>query len=259
MKRVRYETVTSKESFALLIPSSVKEASGEATFAREYGAPVLVRAVSLEELRKMGAKIRGIDGELFWALLTLRGALEARDKLLLGKAEERLEKVYQKRESEHASRQSRKFDESRRKFGESIAPSVGLSPAESLKHWDGLRPGPKSKNDLYRLLSYEVSERVRLIQTALWWANGDFRPAIYCMDVETALYIHTFLIAPTGGKGFRICPYCTDQFFQDQPNQDYCCPPHREAHRVARWRHEQKQKVATENSKGRKNVTQKAR
>jgi hypothetical protein len=259
MKRVRYEAVTNKESFVLLVPSSAEDANGEASFAREYGYSVLVRAVSLAEIRKTGMNMRGIDGDLYLALLTLRGALEARDGLVLVKAEERLEMFYQKRELEHASRQSRKFDERRRKFSESIAPSIGLSAEESLKHWDGLRPGPKAKHDLHRRLSYEVSERVRLIQTALWWAKEDFRPAIYCMDVETAVYVHTFFIAPTGGIGFRICPYCTTQFFQDRPNQDYCCPAHREAHRVARWRHEQKQKVEAKEDKRRKNVTHKTR
>jgi hypothetical protein len=100
-------------------------------------------------------------------------------------------------------------------------------------------------------------------EIVLWLVDGTFRPAIYCSDTKTALYIHTFFIASIGGLGWRICPYShceKKQFFQDKPNQDYCCPAHREAHRVARWRDERKKKLAAEKSKkGKKNVTQKTR
>jgi hypothetical protein len=72
--------------------------------------------------------------------------------------------------------------------------------------------------------------------------NESFRPAIYCPDMKVALYIHNFFIAPLAGPGFRICPYDGEQFFQKQPNQDYCCPAHREAHRVARHRAKNKEK-----------------
>jgi hypothetical protein len=94
-------------------------------------------------------------------------------------------------------------------------------------------------------------------QIVLWWMDGEFRPAIYCKDIESALYIHTFFIAPIGGLGFRICPYDGDQFFQQRPNQDYCCPAHREAHRVARFRNEKKLKMAKAKDNRRKDGTHK--
>jgi hypothetical protein len=257
MTRDRIKTVTRKEVFALLIPSSEGNANGEATFAVEWVEPLFVRAVTLEELKEARRKIKGMDGEFFLWLLTLRGALDAKDDLLLARAEERLEKIYRKREHAEASRRSPKLDEQRQKLRGSIAPAMGMSSADWQKHWEGLRPGPKAKLNLHRRLSYEVSQRLLLAQLALWWTKGDLRPAIYCMDVETALYVHTFLIAPTGSIGFRVCPYCADQFFQDRPNQDYCRPAHREAHRVARWRYQKKTDKANQERKN--NVTYKAR
>src|SRR5258706_2267133 len=93
----------------------------------------------------------------------------------------------------------------------------------------------------------------------LWWAEERFIPAIFCLDMKTALYLHTFFIAPVGEIGFRICPHCHNQFFQDRPNKDYCCPAHREAHRVARFRNEKKLRAAEAEIKRRSNGTQKAR
>lgn len=234
---------------------------GEATFQMELGQPVPVRAVSLEELRSAQRAMKGAERDYFSALLTLRDALEARDELTITKAKERLEKVYRSREAKRALSESPEDGESQRQFGEVLATLVGLPPDESLRHFQGVRPGPRAKANPYRLLSYEVSQRVGRANTeiVLWWANREFRPAIYCKDVESALYVHTFFIAPTGGLGFRICPYDGEQFFQDRPNQEYCIPAHREAHRVARFRNRKKLE-AKEKSKGRKsNGTQKTR
>lgn len=35
-------------------------------------------------------------------------------------------------------------------------------------------------------------------QIVNWYYEGAFRPAIYCEDLKSALYIHTFLLAPIG-------------------------------------------------------------
>jgi hypothetical protein len=259
VKRDPYKTVTSKESFAILIPTSPEKAMGEATFQQEFGQPVPVRAVTLEELKSAPRKMKGEAGDYFLALLTLKGALEGRDELQFAKAKDRLEKVYRLREAAQAASQSPRHEESRRQFSEWLATVIGLPPDESLKHFDGLRPGPRAKANPSRLLSYEVSQRVGLMnaQIVLWWMDGEFRPAIYCKDIESALYIHTFFIAPIGGLGFRICPYDGDQFFQQRPNQDYCCPAHREAHRVARFRNEKKLKMAKAKDNRRKDGTHK--
>jgi hypothetical protein len=261
MKRDQYKTVTDKQSFAILIPTWPEEAMGEATFEKEIGTPQPVRPITVEELKKAARKLSGVDGDLFFALLALRGALEAHDELMLVKAEKRLENAYLLRERDHASRQLPQHEESHRQFGKSIAPLIGLPPDESLKHWDGLRPGPRAKADPYRLISFEVSQRVggTNAEIVLWWVNGKFIPAIFCKDVETAIYIHTFFVVPTGGIGFRICPHCSEQFFQDRPNQEYCIPAHREAHRVARWRNEKKVRTTETRTDGEDDGTQETR
>lgn len=261
MNRDRYKTVTSKESFAILIPTSPDKAMGEATFQMELGRPVPVRAVTLQELKSASRTMRGVEGAYFLALLTLKAALEARDELVMAKAKERLEKVYRLREAKNVLAQSPEDDESRRKFGEAIATFIGLPPDEARSHFEGLRPGPRAKANPSRLFSYEVSQRVGLgsAEIVLWWMNGEFKPAIYCKDIESALYIHTFFIAPTGGLGFRICPYDGEQFFQDRPNQEYCLPAHREAHRVARFRNRKKLEIVEAKTNRRKDGTQKAR
>jgi hypothetical protein len=258
--RDSYKTVTSKESFALLIPASPKDATGEATFQMELGAPQPVRAVTLPELKAAAKKLKGSAGAMFFALLALRDALESRDELALQAAKQRLERAYVLRESE-APAPFPADEDSRRLFASQIASLVGMSAEESLKHYEGLRPGPRAKADLHRLISYEVSHSVGLMNAdiALWWWKGAFRPAIYCKNIETALYVHTFFIAPTGEIGFRICPYCTEQFFQDRPNQDYCRPAHREAHRVARWRATKKTATEKETINRRRDGAHKAR
>ena len=221
---------------------------GEATFDMEFGTPQHVRTVSLIELKASAVEMKGSEGDRFFALLSLRGALESEDELALEGAKGRLKRAFQLRGTE-SPRNVSTNPETDRHFAEMLAKYVGMAPVESLEYLEGLGPGPGADRDPARLLSYEISEEVGFpnARIALWYVNGSFRPAIYCADKKTALYIHTFFIAPAGGLGFRICPYVNcekREFFQDRPNQDYCCPAHRDAHRVARWR-EQKKVLAT--------------
>jgi len=256
MERDQYKTVTSRESFTILIPASPEEAIGEATFQMELGRPQPVRAVTLQEVKNAAREMKGATAAHFFALLALRGALESGDRMALDKAKERMEGAYRLREAEI----SRWPDQ---QLSEFFAPSIGLSPEETLRYIDGLRCGPRASDNPSQLLSYEVSKAVRAplqeAQIVLWWMRGSFRPAIYCNNMTTALYVHTFFVVPTGGIGFRICPHCSEQFFQDRPNQEYCCPAHREAHRVARWREQKKGLTARKGQKEEKDGTQKAR
>lgn len=253
MKRDRYKTVTGKESFAILIQASSGQATGEATFLSESmtgtASSVPVRPVTLKDVKETAAKLRGINGKQFDALLALRGALEARDELAIADARKRMESARESRERE--LKQLFKSQEN-----------------DEAQQWaaliESLGPDPKAKKNLYRLFSFEVSRTVGNLnaQIVLWWADkiGKFIPAIFCANIQAALYLHTFFIAPNSGPGFRICPYDGEQFFQDRSNQEYCCPAHREAHRVARWREQAKGiKTATRGKTGRKNVTQKTR
>lgn len=245
----------------ILVRALPEDATGEATFNPEFIRPRLVRAVTLADLRKEAKKMVGAEGKHFSSLLALRDALQAHDDLALANAKKMLEHAYDMRESKNPP-QPLTDQDSDRQFGDLLAARIGLSAEEAVKHFEGLRPGPKASSDARRLLSYEVSESVDspLSRIVLWWNGEAFVPAIYCTDMATALYVHTFLVAPAGARGFRMCPQCTQQFFQDRSNQDYCCTAHREAHRVARWRHAAKQDVS--NGKGkhrRKNVTKKTR
>jgi len=253
MSRNHNKTVTSKESFAVLIQAlSPQQADGKATFMQGVGSTIDVRAVTLNELKAASRDMNKLDGERFSALLALRGALEACDSLALAKAKERLERTQQLDERyQNLTKRLEKLDRSLDKL---VAPFLDIVP-ELRRHAD-IEGSPSW------LLSSEVSRMVGFkSQIVLWEAHGAFRPAIWCSDLNAALYIHTFFIAPTGGLGFRVCPYDGEQFFQDVPNQEYCCPAHREAHRMARWRSEQKKKkLAGETGKaGRKNGTHKAR
>lgn len=256
MNRYHNKTVT---GFALLLPASALEAVGEATFASEAFGPSHVRPVTLDELRATAKKLRGEDAARFGALLALRDALESGDQLALDRARERMERLYRFRQTE----QPKTADQSGvDQLGAVFAPRTGLPPTETAKYMLGMRSGPKANENPIRLFSYEVSEAVGSLfaaQVVLWWVNGAFRPAIYCLDINTALYIHTFFLAPVGGLSFRICPYDGEQFFQDRPNQEYCCPAHREAHRVARFRDNKRRKEAERGKEGRKHGTKKTR
>jgi hypothetical protein len=213
---------------------------GEATFSSEAFGPSHVRAIELEELKAAAKKLKGTEAARFDAWLSLKGALESRDQLALERAKGHIDKFYKLRQIEVAKIADPNKD---REFGALFAGRTGLSPEETANYMLGVRSGPKAAESLRRQLSYEVSQAVGAMfetQIVLWWFKGAFRPAIHCSDVKTALYLHTFFLAPAGGLGFRICPYDGEQFFQDRPNQDYCRPAHREAHRVARFRDKKK-------------------
>jgi hypothetical protein len=129
---------------------------------------------------------------------------------------------------------------------------------ERMEHHLGLRPGPHAQKDPRWLLSYVISMELQKSRFVLWWTREKFRPAIWCPDIKTALYARV-LLGVVGGKGFCMCPHCSLWFVQDRPDQTYCSISHREAHRVARWRAQQKLKETEKGKTRRKNGTQKAR
>jgi hypothetical protein len=262
------QPVTNGTTFALLVHAVPPQAAtGVATFFAELGVPVPVHLVALEELKKTARELRGLHAKEFDALLALRGAVEAKDELALADAKERLEQVYRLREAEDASRRPLQDAESRRKFAEQVASRlIGLPPEESQKHYEGLRPGPRAMEDPLWLLSQEVSRTIDVwASLALWSVQEKLMPAIFCFGpnqdfaMRIALYVHTFQIAPTGEVGIRLCPYCKDQFWQDKSNKGYCCPGHRENHRMARSRFRRKNGIAGKRIEGGKDGTQKTR
>ena len=247
MKRDRYKTVTSKESFAVLVPAAPEQEMGSATFLSHAtpGIPLHVRLFNAIDLKSERRRLRGVEGKEFDALVTLRGALEANDDLAMARASELLELVYQMRARELERQQQPATDAGNRDFMEQIVAS--------------LRPGAEIRNNPALLFSLEVSRHVGLLnaQIVLWWWEKQFIPAIFCLDMTSALYLHTFFIAPTGELGFRVCPHCHHSFFQERTNQDYCVPAHRDAHRVARFRNVKK--LEAERKSGRKDGTDETR
>lgn len=253
--RDQNKTVTKKENFALLVQAdSPAKAAGEATFLLGLGFRVFVRAATLDELKRTARKMPRPDGEQFSALLALRAALEARDEFAIARAKERVEHARLK-DSEYRWAAAA-LKEGKRRMEELerlIDPLLDFVP--ELRQITS-----ESEQTPSRLLSAEVSRIVALrAHTVLWAVNGILQPGIYCTDLKAALYIHTFFIAPTWGPGFRSCPYDGEQFFQKQTNQEYCCPAHRDAHRVARFRENQKRKAGERERDRRKHGPNKAR
>jgi hypothetical protein len=222
---------------------------GEASFMPIHFLANYVRPFTLNDLRKTAREMKGEDGARFLAVLAMKGALEAGDNLALANAKERLKRAQllggdrRTIDIEHAERM--------RKLELLVAPLFKFLP-------DLKRPKKEAEDDPLGLLAREVSAIVGYgAQIVLWAVDGIIKPAIFCLDMKTALYVHTFFLAPSGGLGFRVCPYDGEQFFQKRPNQDYCRPAHREAHRIARWRNDKKLR-AIETNRG-ADVTKKAR
>lgn len=236
---------------------------GETTFGPEIGHPLHVRPITLDDLKLTAGKMGDIEGKEFSALLALRGALEANDDLAMASAKQRLEGIYQRKQKDRTARLP-EAEDLRREAGMQWG-VLGLTPEEALQHIEGLRPGPRAARSYPHLLSWAVSRAISdWAQLALWWVNGRFHPAIHCAGVDerhasvVALYVHTFLVAPNREVGFRICPYDGEQFFQEQTNQEYCCPAHGAAHRVARSRNKKKTQQNYQR-KGRTDGAQKTR
>jgi len=141
-------------------------------------------------------------------------------------------------------------------FARALAALAGLgSSKEAMEVYEGLRPGPRANADPRWLLSHEVSQALQEARLVLWWNKERFLPAVWCPNLKTAFYARA-LLDIVGTKSFRVCAYCGDLFRQKRTDQDYCSIAHREAHRVARWRANQKLKTK---SKGGKHGTRKTR
>jgi hypothetical protein len=141
-------------------------------------------------------------------------------------------------------------------FSNEVKKNTDLSPQDALKVLMGRQPSPRAENDAHWLISEELSEIISASShLVLWWNGKRFTPAIWCDNVKTAFYVRA-LLDVVGGKGLRICPHCSEIFFQKRPDQNYCSVAHREAHRVARWR---AMKLSKSKRKGEKRGTRQTR
>jgi hypothetical protein len=90
-------------------------------------------------------------------------------------------------------------------------------------------------------ISQLVTRQLETARLVLWWSPEikQFRPAVYCRDITSAAYMKLFMklgFPKNSLASIRVCPHCGNMFCPPRTNIDYCCPAHREAHRVARWR-----------------------
>lgn len=285
MNRDTYKTVT---GFVLLVPASKFEAMGRANFLASFQEKY-VRVVSLEDIQRTAARLKGVDADHFDACLYLKATMNG-DTFAIVKSVDRFARVLDARQEASDARDRREREERIKKkvqsgwvahsdgsftkdFGDKGGVITELPSKSSFEFRSReAKSAPEFLVELYAkeitsaILSKPVvdatdeeSPQSKPPQIVNWYFEGGFRPAIYCEDLKSALYIHTFLLAPTGVVGFRACPYDGAHFFQDRPNQEYCCPAHREAHRVARFRHAKKLKAAERQKKGELRGTKKAR
>ena len=262
MTRDSNNAVTGESNLALLVPASAREMEGFATFGPEDGRPQPVRAFRDADLEKASKHLPGLNLQRWIAVMKLKKALERPDDLTA---------------QQDAVCELNRFDELirggdenplRSKFPPEVPKSLvydfahdKYSPQvmiELMEHHLGLRPGPRARKEPAWLLSYVLSMELREARLVLWWIKQSFKPALWCPDMKTAWYARA-LLGVVGGKGFCKCPQCGVLFVQDRPDQVYCKVSHRESHRVARWRAQQKRTGPEKRRTRRKNVTEKAR
>jgi hypothetical protein len=247
MQRDSNDAVTSKRTLPVLIASSPEAQEGVATFQQELGVQP-VRTFRDKDLNSANLKKHLSESEVqhFLAVIGLKEALKRRtDTIALENALGHLRKAYELRQAEPQFGGSYTNE-----VAQGFAKLIRLPPQEALKHLQFLRPGPRASEDPGWLLSYELSTVLSEVQFVLWWNDQTFRPALWCPTIKTAFYARALL------GSIRICPHCGELFPQDRPDQNYCSVAHREAHRVARWRLQQKQKAT---GKKEKHVTRKTR
>ena len=249
MQRRNNDAVT---DVPVLIPCARNEQQGLATFLGELGyenQPVRPLSDADLDKRSQNHPLRTMwdtERKFFAGLVNLLDGLQNKDQLTIIRARERLIEAIALRD------------------GVVVAPDVlratsgmrGLKPGQAEKiALDLCTLGSRSSADEKWLLSTYFSQALNSVRLVLWWSGTEFRPALYCSDLKSALYTFV-LMRVVAGRGWGVCPFCGLFFVQTRSDQNYCSVAHREAHRVARWR---AAKVSKSKKKGGKNVTHKAR
>lgn len=256
VKRDRYKAVSTQ--VPLLIPCLPGEAGEPAVFLPDLPASrsIRMRSLSFEDAeRALRETPRHAERRYFAGVVALLEAIQSGNREAQELAFQRLsfppshesQDIMQRTVTEWLRKTPLSTIErfATQKIGNPAA-SLLLAAIRSLR----------SVGEPHRFFCWQVThtllDRVRLV---LWWDGERFLPALYCEDRTSALYLRVLLKA-AGGRGLATCLKCGEWFVQDRANQNYCSLAHREAHRVARWRSQQKQK-----STGRKekNVTRKTR
>jgi hypothetical protein len=95
------------------------------------------------------------------------------------------------------------------------------------------------------VLSALMTDELDGARIVLWWTGSEFVPAVWCQDLRTAVYVLSLPVFARG-QALAVCPRCRQMFVQSRPDQTYDSVRCREAHRVARWRADQRKKGETE-------------
>jgi hypothetical protein len=252
MKRDRNNTVT---AIPVLIQCSPDEQEGEATFS-EFAVPV--RAVTEKDFdtktgrhKKFLNAMQDHERQHFAGVVGLLKGIQERDPIRITKARRQLSEAHAT-EARRAQTLRWKGDA---QFGHILAPFLGLEVGqgkEASEILSGQRLPPRIAKDDAKVLSLEISRTIALqVNLVLWWTGTQFTPALFCSDPKLALYVYILT-----HKGLGVCPHCGDFFPQQRPDQNYCSIPHREAHRVARWR---AKKLSESTKKGGQRGPRKAR
>lgn len=260
MQRGRSKAVTDDTVLAVLIPAPRRHKQGVATFSQVDESPQPVRLFRTSDLKDAKKHLSHEDAERFNAIAFLKKALESpADPIAVEKALRALQPL-----SPQPYGPKNPLGDlypvmtviSQQLYREKIfLPTAWM---KQLADAYGVEDSPYAKADPRVLLSYVLSNELREARLVLWWTSGKFRPALWCPAMKVAFYAR-FLLGVVGGQGFAVCPHCGKWFVQDRSDQTYCSVSHREAHRVARWRAQQKLKASTRPSGRRKNVTREKR
>lgn len=250
MQRRNNDTVT---EIPVLIPCPRNEQQGLATFLGELGYENQpVRPLTDADLDKKSKNhplrtMWDTERKFFAGLVNLLDGLQDKDQLTITRARERLIEAIALRD------------------GVVVPPDVlhatsamrGIKPGDAKKiALDLCTLGSRSSADEKWLLSTYFSQALDSVRLVLWWSGTQFRPALYCPDLKSALYTFV-LMRVVAGRGWGVCPFCGLFFVQTRSDQNYCSVAHREAHRVARWR--AAKVIKPKKTKRRKNGTHKTR
>lgn len=221
MQRDSTKTVT---HIPILVPCTAEEKQGEVISSLGFTPVRVFTEKDKERTNPAGSQ----EFEHFAASVQLLTAISKKDHVAERNAIRRL--------SELRTSRPKPAGEYSPKFGELLAHHYGLeagSGKEAIEIFEGRRHPPSIARHPGKILSLEVTEKFLQVRLVLWWTGKRITPALYCNDSKAAPHVYMLT------RRWAICPHCGRWFEQDRPNQVYCVPAHREAHRMARYRQRQ--------------------
>lgn len=238
----------------ILIPCARNQQQGQATFLEESDhdnrpvRPLTDADLDGKSKNQPLRKMWNTEGKVFAGLVSLLKGLQMKDQLATTQARERLIEAIALRDGVVVIPDMLRATSGMRGLKAEEAEKIALE----LSTLDS-----RSSADVKWLLSTYFSRALDSVRLVLWWSGTQFRPALYCPDLKSALYTFV-LMKVVAGRGWGVCPFCGLFFVQTRSDQNYCSVAHREAHRVARWRATKVLK-SKHKKKGQKNVTHKTR